>query len=222
MNASKQSGTTTSTVVLISGLSLLLMLALGFGGWAFLSRQDYKNNSDTKSATAVKNAENSQKTKLEKEFAEREKSPFKIYQSSSTFGNITFSYPKTWSAYVAEEGDSVPLTGFFHPGIVPAVVETSAYALRLELSTTSYEQVLLEFEEQTKQGAVRSSAYLPPKLKGKANAQPGVKLEGTIAEGREGALIIVKLRDKTLKLRTDSRDYMTDFNAIINSLSYEP
>src|SRR5205814_394353 len=82
---------------LIVGLSISLVLlisSLGFGFWAFSSRQDYKNNSDKKVSAAVKTAQDDQSKKDEADFAEREKWPTKNYTSPSTAGTISITYPK--------------------------------------------------------------------------------------------------------------------------------
>src|SRR3990167_10130003 len=94
-------------------LILALVAALGFGWWAFSQRQDYKNNFDKKVAEEVAKAQAAQKTQLEQEFAEKEKSPSKSFKGSETYGSVAFDYPKTWSAYVDQSGGNQPINGYF-------------------------------------------------------------------------------------------------------------
>lgn len=52
------------SIAVIALLSLVLLIALGFGYWAYSSRQDYKNNSDQKASAAVKKLTKSRKRHL--------------------------------------------------------------------------------------------------------------------------------------------------------------
>lgn len=202
---------------------LLLIAAAGFGYWAYGERQDYKNHSDAKAAVAVKEAEAAQRIKLEAEFAEREKNPYKSYTGPSAYGSISFNYPKTWSFYLVEANTQQPILGYFKPNFVPAVGDSKAvYALRMELMSTAYEQELTRFDSIIKQGKLKSVAFLPPKLKDK-NVLPGVRLDGELQLTKPGSAVIIKVRDKTLKLTTDGKDFEPDFtNIVLSSLSFTP
>ena len=65
-------------------------------------------------------------------------------------------------------------------------------------------------------------------MKGVANVQPGVKLVGVInqtdnASSQKGELVLLKVRDKTLKIYTESPDFIDDFNKVIlSSLTFVP
>src|SRR5438105_635789 len=118
-----------TTVILI----VLLVATLAFGGWAFSKMQDYKTNSDKKSAAAVEAAKKAQAAQLQAQFDEQSKSPFKTFHGSATYGSITFNYPKSWSAYVDTTNQSEPVNAYFHPNEVPGTQSKTAYALRLEL-----------------------------------------------------------------------------------------
>jgi uncharacterized protein HemX len=101
-------------------LSVLLLAAIGFGGWAFMQMQDYKNNSNKKAAVAVTAAKKTQAAELQTQFEEQSKSPNKSFKGSATYGSVTFNYPKTWSAYVDTSSTSEPINAYFHPNEVPA------------------------------------------------------------------------------------------------------
>ena len=222
MSKSVQSGSVLS-VVLIAFLVLGLLGALGFGFWAFSSRQDYKNNADTKIAAAVSVAKNAQAAELQKQFDEQAKSPYETYQSSPTSGSVTFSYPKSWSAYVDESNTSQPINGYFHPNQVPGIQSKAAYALRVEMVNTDYSQVVSALSSQTKENALKAAAYIPPKIQGVANVQPGTKFDGAIEQDKTGSMVVIKVRDKTLKIYTESTNFVSDFNNIIlPSLTYLP
>ena len=215
------------TMVIIVVLALAAVGAAVFGFTTYQSKQDYKNNSDKKSAAAVTAAEATQKTQLQAQFAEQLKSPYKTFTGSSTYGSITFKYPNTWSSYVDQTNASEPINGYFNPGNVPGVSSNSAFALRLELVTTAYNSILEQFSSQITQGTVTASAYIPPQMKGVANAQPGTLFKGAIQQSEstplQGEMLVIPVRDKTLQLYTLSNDYLNDFNnTVLANLTYVP
>lgn len=212
-----------SDILLIAALIASLL----FGWWAFGQRQDYKNNFDKKLSQEVAKAKAEQKTQLEAEFAEREKSPAKTFKGSATYGSITFDYPKTWSGYVDQSNSSTPINGYFFPDVVPAVGSggspPTAFALRVELLNADYAQTLKQFDSQTQQGKLTAAAYVPPKMAGVANVQTGTRFDGELESNIQGSMVIIKVRDKTLKLYTQSPKYLADFNQIVlKSLTFAP
>jgi hypothetical protein len=194
-------------------LSIILFLAaLGFGIWAYMGRQDYKNNSDKKSAAAVAAAEKVLDAKKEADFAEREKQPLKSYQGSSSLGSVLVKYPKTWSAYVTESAKgSSPLNGYFHPDVVPGTDTDTAYALRLQVSNTSYDQVLKGYDSDTKSGSVSVSPITAVNVSGVT----GARITGEIARGKTGVTVLFPVRDKTLIITTESQQFVGDLDSII-------
>jgi hypothetical protein len=217
-----------STSVALAVLFCVLFLgAASFGAWAFMGRQDYKNNSDQKSAQAVEAAKKVQANELQKKFDEDYKKPNKTYQGPAAFGTVTFSFPKTWSAYVDESNSSEPINGYFYPDKVPSIQIGAAYALRVELLSTAYSQVIQQYTPQVKQGTLRASAYVPPKMNGVANVQAGTKLDGIVSVSQTGnhtgSIVIMQVRDKTLKIYTELPNFINDYNNIVlPSLTFAP
>jgi hypothetical protein len=199
---------------------ILLCFATGFGIWAFAGRQDYKDNVDKKIATAVTVAEAETATTIDNEFAEKEKSPLKSYSGPSTYGSIKFQYPKTWSGYVTEGTGSQPLAGYFHPDVVPGVqTKDITYALRIEVINQAYDQVLKSFDSKVKSGAIKASTFAPASV---ANVA-GVRLDGEIETKLNGSMVLLQLRDKTIKIWTESTQYTNDFNNnILPNLTFVP
>lgn len=217
-----------AALVLINILLVLGMAAAGgFGWWAFQQRQDYKNNFNQKLSVEVEKAKAVQKTELDKEFAEREKSPTKTFRGSATYGSITFDYPKTWSGYVDQSNSSTPINGYFFPDIVPSVTQSSqnptAFALRIELIGTDYAQTIKQFDSQITQGKLKAAAYVPPKMEGVANVQTGTRFDGQLGQNISGSMVVIKVRDKTLKIYTQSQSHLSDFDdVILKSLTFAP
>ncbi|MGH7157162.1 MAG: hypothetical protein ACREGG_03580, partial [Candidatus Saccharimonadales bacterium] len=211
-------------IIIVVILIILLVASLIFGGWAYSKMQDYKNNSDKKSAAAVSAAERQLTTQLQAQFDQQSKSPYKIFQGSPTYGSITFNYPKTWSAYVDTSDSNEPINGYFYPDTVPGIQSKTAFALRVELVDQDYSQILQNFSSQITQGQVTAQAYVPPKLKNTANITAGTYLSGQINtddQTQHGYMLIIKVRDKTLQIYTESADFLSDFNnTILASLTF--
>lgn len=193
-------------------VSLLFVVAASFAGWAYTSRADYKNNSDAKAAAAVAVAEQATATKKDAEFVEKEKLPLVSYKGPAAYGSLLVKYPKTWSAYVSERtNSSTPIDNYFHPQFVPAGDGDHSYALRVQVVNQSYATVLKSFEAKVKAGKLTATAYIPatqPKV-------TGTRLDGEIQAKQQGSMVIVPIRDKTLKLWTESPDFVKDFNTNI-------
>lgn len=190
---------------------LLLLGSLGFGFWAYGQSQDYKNNVDTKVkeqlAAAVAKAEQAK----EDEFVEREKQPLKEYKGPSALGSISVKYPKTWSAFVDESDGGTPLDGYFHPGFVPGLESGTAFALHIEVLNEEYAKALEDFDSASKKGEVTVTALNPVNVTGVT----GARIDGQISKDKRGSVVLFPLRDKTLRLTTESEQYVKDFNDII-------
>lgn len=193
---------------------VFLFGSLGFGAWAFVGMQDYKNNVQPKIDQAVEIAKQETATSKDKEFIEKEKVPTRTYKAGQTAGNLTIVYPKTWSAYVSEAdaGGSI-VNGYFHPGHVPAANSGTDFALRIEVVSQSYDQVIKQYEGKAKNGKVKISAYKAPKM---AEGQVGVRVDGEINTGQQDSMVVFPLRDKTIRVSTESaQTFLGDFNDIV-------
>lgn len=206
-------------------LIILLIASLAFGGWAFSQMSTFKNDSDKKSAAAVAAAKNAQAAQLQAQFDEQSKSPNKTYKGSATYGSVTFDYPKTWSAYIETNNTSEPINGYFNPDVVPGLQSKTALALRVELLASDYSQVLQQYNSSFSQAKLTAKAYMPPKMQNVANVSAGTYLSGPINSAdptQSGAMVIIRVRDKTLKIYTESNQYLTDFTGVLNSLTFAP
>jgi hypothetical protein len=199
---------------------VFLLLALVFAFWAMGERSDYKNNVDQKVASALEDAVKEAEANKEKEFVEREKSPFRTYEGPSDFGGIKIKYPKTWSAYIEEErSGSSPINGYFYPNFVPNTQSDTPFALRIELLESDYAQELDSYETASENGEVKVSplkAVNVPKI-------VGAKIIGELDRDKRGIVAMFPLRDKTLVLTTENMDFAKDFNDIIlKYLTFNP
>jgi len=204
--------------------------ALAFGYWAFSGRQDYKNKSDTKVATAVVAAQKSQTAKDQAAYDQQSKQPYSSFVGPATYGTVSFNYPKTWNAYIDTTSSNEPINGYYYPGSVPGVSSGTAYALRVELLTTDYGSTVsaLTASSSSTSSNLTATAYMPAKLNGVKNALPGTLLTGAIGQDNSGnsingVMLVIPVRDKTLQISTQSQDFTADFNnVILPSLNFTP
>ncbi len=216
-----QYGFLSVAVVLAVVFFLLFAGAAAFGVWAYQGRQDYKNNVDQKIAKAVTSAQQAESVKKDAEFAEKEKSPFRTYVSPLAYGSVNIQYPKTWSAYVSDDtGNSPYVDGYFYPNVVPTASNDKAvFALRVQVVQQSYSDAMNEFQDDVQQGRVTISPYAAPKVP----SVVGSRVTGTIDQDKTGTMILLPLRDKTLKLWTNSPQFQSDFNTyILPNFSFSP
>lgn len=221
MKARNQTGSISLLLVSLILVSLLFIVAAVFAVWAFQGRQDYKNNVDQKISAAVTVAKQQESTVKDKAFAEQEKSPVRTYNGPAAYGSLVIKYPKTWSAYVADDGGSDPyVDGYFYPGVVPDIATDGAtFALRVQVVQESYSDVLDEFQSQVDDKSVKVSPYKLAKVPGVV----GSRLDGAVEEGKTGSMILLPLRDKTLKVWTNSNQFLPDFEKyILPNLSFSP
>jgi hypothetical protein len=194
-------------------VSLLLLIGVAvFGVWAFGSRQDYKDNVDAKIATAVAAAKVAEDKVKDAQFAEESKNPLKPYVGPAAYGSVTINYPRTWSGYVADTSNDDPyVDGYFSPNVVPDVQDQkSNFALRVQVTSQSYTDSLQAYQN-IDDGSVSIQPYALPKVPNIV----GVIVTGAVEQDRQGVMVILPLRNTTLKLWTESASFKDDFNNII-------
>jgi hypothetical protein len=208
MKKSSNLGLLIATVI----LSLLLVVAVAFGVWAFMGRNNYKYNSDQISAAAVTTAVAKNSVAKDKVFAEKEKFPLKDYRGPSAYGSVKISYPKTWSAYVDETANgSNPIDGYFSPGFVAGIADNASYALRIKVVNSAYVNEIKQYDSLVKAGKVSAAPYIPAKIK----TVTGMRFDGQLINNKVGSLVMVPVRDKTLMIWTEAPDFASDFNNTI-------
>lgn len=199
---------------------VMLLAVIGFGAWAYMGRQDYKNNVDAKIKTATEIAVQEAKTAKDNEFIEKEKLPLKSYQGSAQAGSLIVKYPKTWSGYVADSNSgNTPIDGYFYPNTVPGTASDAAYALRVQVINKTFADEIKSYDSLVKQGKATAQPYQPVNVSGVV----GLRVEGEISNKKQGIMVLVPLRDKTIKIYTESNQYFNDFNNnVLPNFSFTP
>jgi cytoskeletal protein RodZ len=197
----------------------------GFAVWAFMSRQDYKNNVDTKISAANAVVKQQTQTTDQATYNQEAKYPLKSYVGPSAYGNVTVNYPKTWSAYVQDANNqastgNTPINAYFQPGIVPDATNTAnTFALRVQVNATSYSDTMSGFTPQVQAGQVTIAPYHLPKVP----SVVGSIVTGQIEPNVNGVMIVLPLRSTTLQVWTEQPSEEADFtNIILANLTFSP
>lgn len=235
MNVSRmhEQGSVDSKVIGLVVLGLLFMIAGSAAIWAFMNYKDAKDNVDSKVLTAKAEAEKTQSDKDEAAFLAREKQPNRQFTSPDDYGHITFDYPKTWSVYQATvTGKSgatyaVYLNPIYVPPVpsnalsdlmasskpTPSTDYVSKFAVRLKVEQKTYDETLASYNALLKTGQLKSSAFT-------AGSVTGTRFDGRFNNDITGSAVVIKVRDRTLTMRTDADVFAEDFNKLIKTISF--
>jgi hypothetical protein len=210
--------------VLIVPLALAILFLIGailFGAWAYSGRQDYKNNVDAKISAAVATAKQQEASAKDTEFAQKEKLPLRTYAGPTAYGSVTIKYPKTWSAYVNDDMNASPFVdGYFYPGVVPDIMSTnSAFSIRVQVVQDTYSNVLNDLQGLVDQGQTKITPYKAPNVP----TVIGIRVDGKISAVKSGSIVVLPLRDTTLKIWTEAPAFQDDFNnTILPNFTFSP
>lgn len=197
-------------------LTVSVVALVGLSVWLFIHYNDQKNNVDSKVEVAVAEAVRQTKEKEYDNFLEREKEPNREFVGPDDYGRLTFSYPKTWSVYVAEDvttsGSS--FKAYLNPITVPPVSGSEQrFALRVLIEDRDVDTVINSYSGLVKKGDLKSSPT-------SANGVNGTRLDGSFNKNIRGAVVIYKVRDKTVSLFTDADTFKPDFENIIKTIKF--
>lgn len=190
-------------------------LAAGaFGVWAYLNYVDHRDNVDSKVTAAVATAVKEQADKDAADFLEKEKQPNRQFVGPDDYGRLAFDYPKTWSAYVAKDAASGgTYEVYFNPGVVPTVNVKQQFALHVTIEDKDYDKVVESYKALVGNGQLKSSSV-------KADEQNGTRLDGSFTKDIRGSAVIFKIRDKTVTIRSDAETFRGDFDALIQTITF--
>lgn len=178
-----------------------------------MSRQDYKNNSDQKAEKAADERQKETEDADALKYAEEAKNPLTTHKAPDQYGSVTIQYPKTWSGYVREGGSSsLPVDDYFHPAVVPDVDQrANAYALRVQVEDKKYDAVLKSYQNDVTSKKLTASPYALPKVPNTI----GTRFDGQVELNKQGSLVILPVRNMTLKIWTEAPIFLADYNDII-------
>lgn len=217
MNSNRvyEKGAVSISVVLASAMGFLALVFAALALWAFLSYNEQKTNVDGKIQDRVVIAKKEASDEEFKKYQEELEKPYTEFVGPDDYGRLTFTYPKTWSAYVSKDvsGRGGNFEAYMHPGVVPPATSGQKYALRVSILETDYDRVLRGYSAAIKKGDLRSSAT-------SSNGESGTRLDGQFSKDIRGAAVIYKIRDKTLVIRTDANTFKPKFEEIIKTIKF--
>lgn len=209
-------GGISGSLIAIIALVILVLAAGSVAIWAYMNYTDQKNNVDSKISLAVAKAEKNQADHDAAKFEQRDKEPNRLFVGPDDYGRLTFSYPKTWSVYVASDvtQDGGTYSAYLNPVTVPPVGNsTQQYALRVTIEQSDYGTVLQKYDDSIKRGTLSSSVT-------SSNGKSGTRFDGTFDDGIRGAAVVYKIRDKTVTVRTDADTFKPDFDALVKTINF--
>lgn len=166
-----------------------------------------------KDATAKAVDENT--ARLEADFDEREKTPNRTFAGPADYGEVTFEYPKTWSVYeYASASNGGDFGAVFFPYVVTGTDDNTINALRFTIDNNSYDEVISDLQEDITEGTIEHDLRT-------VNGANVNFYKGELREGIYGAMVVIKIRDKTAILQTDAYSvYENDFETILKSVHF--
>lgn len=196
-------------------VSLLAVLFIGLFIWMWVKWNDASTNVKGKVDVAVAEAKNELQAKLESEFDEKEKYPYKVFTGPTDLGELSFEYPKTWSLYVQSSANrGGDYAAYLNPGQVNVVQDDTVMALRVSIKGTLFDQAISDFAEKVRSGDMTLSTTV-------VNGNNVNVYTGKMDNEYQGIICVFKLRDKTVMLQTDSTSvFSDDFYRIIKTVKF--
>ena len=211
-----ESGAINASIFAIIALSLLVLVFGSFGIWAYLNYTEQKNDVDGKIEQATAKAVLENTNTMQEKFEKAEQEPLRQFTGPSDYGRLTFDYPKTWSAYQAtdvSEGGGVKYEAYLNPILVPPVTTKSKFAVRITIEQKTYDKAIAVYQALVKKGELKSSAY-------SVNGITGTRLVGNFTKDLYGTAVLIKMRDRTLTIRTDGDVFTREYEALLKTVAF--
>lgn len=201
------------TILLIS-ISLLAVTFIGLFIWKYLEWDAIKTDVDGQVEAAVAMAVAENTTKLEAEFTEREKYPYKTFTGPADYGSLSFEYPKTWNLYISRDASSGgDFEAYLNPGEVQPVSATTINALRVIIRDTAFDSIVRTYDSSVQSG--RLSVITRNVGSAVANVYTG-----ELGTDIHGIVAAFKLRDKTVLLQTDAMLFADEYYKLLDSVTF--
>lgn len=194
---------------LVASVAIIVLLVF------FLKARDIELNQASDDTMAIEQGKLQQQQEDDARYLEEDKKPFIEFQGvPSDLGALSFTYPRTWSVYVDEDGsERSEYSAYFRPSeVLPVDKESSRYALRLKIVDRQYTEVQAEYNNMD---------GLTAAVGGTTKSDNGVSMiryDGQISEEITGSVVLVEINDKTAILQTDADTYSADYELVLKSL----
>lgn len=204
------------SIVLVILLGMMLAGVGALSIWLFGEYSTQKQTTEEQINAAVAEARNEQSKEDEEKYLELSKRPKLRLTAPDEVGRVTFEYPRNWDVYISEDGiESDEYTAFLNPGgVLPIEDETNRYALRVEVFRGKVDEFLSEYEDLLEEGTVKSSVV-------SSNGHDGTRLDGLLEEEIRGSMVVYKVDDNVLAIRTDAETFTKDFDELITTIDFK-
>jgi hypothetical protein cdiviTM7_01856 len=209
----KERGSVNGWMVGTISCLILFLIAGSLAIWAYMQYSHEKSNVDSKVAIEVAKGKSEQAESDQKKFSEEAKNPRIEFVGPSEYGRVSFMYPKTWSVYIENDGSNRgDYKAYLNPVAVPSASnKASRFALRLEIINKNLDTVLNDYQSRLKKGELTSSST-------EFNGISATRIDGTFEKELRGSVVLMKVRDKTIRFSTDADTFKPDFQTILGTV----
>lgn len=210
----KTSHTDLVKTIVIVILSLLVLTFLGLFVWKYAEWDTIKTDVDGQIDAAIAVAVSENTTKLENEFVEREKYPYKTFAGPADYGSLSFEYPKTWNLYISSDAaNGGNYSAYLNPGEVQPLTDTSVYALRVSILDSAFDKEVSSYNSLVEEDQVTLEAR-------NVGGTLANVYTGWLSKNTQGILTAFKLRDKTVILQTDSLLFAEEYYKLLDTVTF--
>lgn len=209
----KKNGSLIQTIFLIlATITALVFIALYINKYIEWDNARTDVDSQIDAAVAMAVADNT--TKMEADFAEREKYPYRNFMGPADYGSLGFEYPQTWSVYISKDASNGgDFEAYLNPTEVEPVSATTINALRVTIRDDSFDSVIRTYDNFVRNGRCQFSTR-------EVNGVMANVYTGELSNEIYGKLVVFKLRDKAVMLQTDADVFVTEFDRLIDTVTF--
>lgn len=201
------------TIILVV-VSIVAVVFIGLFIWKYIEWDSVKTDVDGQINRAVALAVSENTTKLENDFVEREKYPYKSFMGPIDYGSVSFEYPKTWDVYIARDASNGgDFEAYFNPGEVQPVSATTINALRLTIRDAAFDNVTRTYDGLVRNGRLN----VVTRNVGSTIANV---YTGELPNNIHGVLAAFKLRDKTVLIQTDAELFSAEYYKLLDTITF--
>lgn len=189
----------------------------------FVKWQNLQRNHEDDTVLAIEAGKLEQQQEDELVFLEKDKEPWLEFAAiPDVLGGLTFKYPKTWNVFIEKDGSGGgDFEAYFRPSeVLPIGDSRTRFALRVSIVSNYYDNVISGYNDAVSDYDSDDSADTKLESKGAVQSFNGtsMRFDGTIDDGVQGSVVVIKINDRTAIIQTDSVIYMDDYNKVIESL----
>jgi hypothetical protein len=204
-------------IILIVFLGIGLILFGGLSIYAFGKANTATSTLEKQKSVAVSDAIKKQQAADYLSNLKSNESPYRTYTAPVDYGSFQITFPKNWSAYDQESVQSqTQVVLSLNPDFVyqtngqfnPAAVRVT---LTQQLTTT----VLSAFKDQLRTNKMKQQDITVSGLK-------GYDLTGAFPDKKTIRAIYIPIRDKTMIISTEDKNYADEYNQILAQAVINP